>query len=79
VLLLRRVPGGNWDFLRGKLKPGETPAQAAVREVKEECGLVTPGAFTAGRFVTVSITRRFSMRLRNSSRSSMVSMRPIYG
>ncbi len=28
-----------WDLPKGKVEPGETPAQAAVREVREECGL----------------------------------------
>jgi 8-oxo-dGTP pyrophosphatase MutT (NUDIX family) len=33
-----------WTFIAGKVEPGESPADAAVREVKEETGLeVTPG------------------------------------
>ena len=28
-----------WDFPKGGLEPGETPIQAATREVKEETGL----------------------------------------
>jgi 8-oxo-dGTP pyrophosphatase MutT (NUDIX family) len=38
VLLLRRVPEGTWDYPGGKLKPGETCEQAAVREAWEEVG-----------------------------------------
>lgn len=30
---------GRWDLPKGKLDPGETPQEAAVREVKEETGL----------------------------------------
>jgi 8-oxo-dGTP pyrophosphatase MutT (NUDIX family) len=38
VLLLRRVPGGDWDYPGGKLKAGESPQQAAIREAWEEVG-----------------------------------------
>jgi len=42
-LVSRRAPGRNfaglWEFPGGKIEPGETPAQAAVREVAEETGL----------------------------------------
>lgn len=30
----------NWDFPKGKVEPGETPLQAALREVAEETGIV---------------------------------------
>lgn len=30
---------GSWDLPKGKIDPGETPEQAAVREVMEETGL----------------------------------------
>ncbi|MBS0208490.1 MAG: (deoxy)nucleoside triphosphate pyrophosphohydrolase [Planctomycetes bacterium] len=30
---------GMWEFPGGKIKPGETPAQAAARECLEEAGL----------------------------------------
>jgi hypothetical protein len=32
---------GSWDMPKGKIDPGETPEQAAVREVQEETGLQT--------------------------------------
>lgn len=31
---------GSWDLPKGKIDDGETPAQAAIREVQEETGLV---------------------------------------
>lgn len=45
ILLLERVsPPGFWQSVTGSLEPGETPAQAAQREVAEETGIiVTPG------------------------------------
>jgi 8-oxo-dGTP pyrophosphatase MutT (NUDIX family) len=30
---------GKWDLPKGKIEKGESPAQAALREVKEECGI----------------------------------------
>jgi 8-oxo-dGTP pyrophosphatase MutT (NUDIX family) len=40
---------GFWDLPKGKIDPGETPEQAAVREVQEETGLqnLTLGPFLA--------------------------------
>ena len=40
VLMIYRR--GSWDLPKGKLEIGETLAQAAVREVEEETGLVAP-------------------------------------
>ena len=39
VLLVRRADDGRWAMPGGWVDPGETPAQAAVREVAEETGL----------------------------------------
>ncbi len=33
---------GSWDFPKGKLDLGESPEEAAVREVSEECGIPMP-------------------------------------
>jgi mutator protein MutT len=45
VLLLQRsshhkIQPGTWGIPAGKLEMGETPAQAAVRELQEEAGIV---------------------------------------
>ena len=50
VLITRRRPegllGGLWEFPGGKIRPGETPAAACIREIKEEVNLaVTVEAF----------------------------------
>ncbi|MGH8281834.1 MAG: NUDIX domain-containing protein [Gammaproteobacteria bacterium] len=49
VAVLREAPAGRlflllrawryWDFPKGAVEPGETPLQAAIREVREETGL----------------------------------------
>jgi mutator protein MutT len=37
--LLMIFRNGKWDLPKGKIDKGETPEQAAVREVEEECGI----------------------------------------
>jgi 8-oxo-dGTP diphosphatase len=44
VLMQQRLPGGAhgglWEFPGGKLEPGESPEQAAVRELAEELDVI---------------------------------------
>jgi 8-oxo-dGTP diphosphatase len=39
VAVIHRRASDDWTLPKGKLYPGETPEQAALREVKEETGL----------------------------------------
>jgi mutator protein MutT len=48
VLILQRSPGdywcaGMWGYPGGKIDPGETPEEAAIRETKEEANLDVTG------------------------------------
>lgn len=42
LLLHRQAPARFWQSVTGSLEAGETPAEAAVREIQEETGLVVP-------------------------------------
>ncbi len=53
VLVLHRAPGGrcpgSWEAVHGHIEPGETPAQAARREIAEETGLVPVRLYNLSR------------------------------
>ncbi len=52
VLVARRNDGRPpWTFIAGEIEPGESPADAAVREVKEETGLRVAAGQVIGRRV----------------------------
>ena len=38
-LLLRHRSGGHWGFPKGRIEPGESDLQAALREAREESGI----------------------------------------
>jgi 8-oxo-dGTP diphosphatase len=50
LLVRRRVPEGalSWQFPAGGVEPGESPAEAAVRETAEETGVVVSAAGILG-------------------------------
>jgi 8-oxo-dGTP diphosphatase len=49
VLLVHRVHREDWSFPKGKLEPGETWEEAAVREVEEETALACTIGAEIGR------------------------------
>ncbi len=53
VLVLRRAPGrtraGSWETIHGKMEAGETPVDAARRELAEETGLVPARLYNLSR------------------------------
>ena len=52
VLITRRNDGSPpWGFLTGEIEPGESPADAAIRECKEEAGLAVKPNYIIGRRV----------------------------
>lgn len=63
VLMVRRaVTEGElmWQFPAGQIEPGETPAEAAVREAKEETGLTVEPVRMLGERVHPNTGRHMS-------------------
>ena len=54
TLMIHRVKkqndmhAGKWNGLGGKLEPGETPEECAIREIREESGLVASSPLLKG-------------------------------
>ena len=40
MFLLLHYPSGHWDFVKGKMEKGESPRETAIRETKEETGII---------------------------------------
>lgn len=53
LLVLRRAPGGrcagSWESVHGHIEPGEPPADAALRELREETGLRPAALYNLSR------------------------------
>ena len=56
LLVLRRAPGGrcpgSWETVHGHIEPGERPAEAALRELREETGLQPSALYNLSRVKT---------------------------
>jgi 8-oxo-dGTP diphosphatase len=66
ILLVKARDKNNWQLPGGRLEPGETPAQAVVREVKEETGLRARVGRLTGRYLREdgSVARVYAVRAR---------------
>jgi len=62
VLALRRAPGlrspGTWESVHGHILPDERPADAAVRELREETGLGAARLYNLSRVEAFYLHRR---------------------
>jgi 8-oxo-dGTP pyrophosphatase MutT (NUDIX family) len=69
VLLARHAEGDRWLLPGGAVEPGETPADAAVREAWEETGLLV----RLTRLIGVFGGPHYVVQYRNGDRASYVS------
>jgi 8-oxo-dGTP pyrophosphatase MutT (NUDIX family) len=63
LLLIRRADDGRWALPGGLINPGETPAEAAVRETKEEAGLAVEPYALVGVYDSRICGSRFPLQL----------------
>lgn len=60
-LMLQRRPddelGGTWQAVHGKVEPGESAVQAAIRELREEAGLTPVGFWQIDHVNTFYVAR----------------------
>jgi len=56
ILLGRRSDNGRWAVVGGAIDPGETPAQAAIREAFEETGITAVVERVSGVYTSPVIT-----------------------
>lgn len=72
VLLLERVePRGWWQSVTGSLEAGETPWQAAVRELAEETGLGPEGLVDLGLMQRFPILPHWQERFAPGTRENL--------
>ena len=77
ILLGRRADTGEWAMVYGIIDPGEQPADAAVREVKEETGVdVVPTDLVAVTSATTVTTYANGDRTQYMDHSFLCELRP---
>ncbi len=59
ILLMHRADDGRWGLPAGAVDPGESPAEAVVREVREETGLIVRPTRVAGVFGGARFRHRY--------------------